>query len=99
MNLLVTVGGFVVLVAIVWGIAKAASGNRYANMTEEEFEAEAKRASLVGAGVMGLQKVIDPGHRVEYVEQAQQQVEADSAESGDGPETGPSLSRDEANKK
>ncbi len=76
------------LIAVVYGIAKAASGDRYANMTEEEFEAEAKRASLVGAGVIGLQKVIDPGHRVEYVEEAKQQVEADGAESGDGPDPG-----------
>ena len=78
----------IVLIAVVYGIAKATSGDRYANMTEEEFEAEAKRASVVGAGVMGLQKVIDPGHRVEYVEQAQQQIEADGAESGDGPDRG-----------
>jgi uncharacterized protein affecting Mg2+/Co2+ transport len=78
----------IVLVVVVYAIAKAASGNRYANMTEEEFEAEAKRASLVGAGVIGLQKVIDPGHRVEYMEEAKQQVEADGAESGDGPDPG-----------
>jgi len=78
----------IVLIVVVWGIAKATSGDRYANMTEEEFEAEAKRASLVGAGVMGLQKVIDPGHRVEYVAEAKQQIEADGAESGDRPDPG-----------
>lgn len=78
----------IVLILVVWGIVKATSSDRYANMTEEEFEAEAKRASLVGAGVMGLQKAIDPGHRVEYMEEAQMRAEADGAESGDSPDPG-----------
>jgi hypothetical protein len=89
----------IVLIAVVYAIAKTSSGDRYANMTEEEFEAEAKRASLMGAAVTGLQKVIDPGHRVEYVAEARQQVEADGAESGDKPETGLSVSSEEAGRK
>lgn len=37
-------------------------------MSEEEFEAEAKRVSMLGAAVMGLQKVPEP-KRVEYIMQ------------------------------
>jgi len=77
-----------VVVLAIWGIVKSASGDRYSKMTEEEFEAEAKRASLIGAGMIGLQKVIDPGHRVEYVMEEKQQAEADGAESGDRRDTG-----------
>jgi hypothetical protein len=78
----------IVLILVVWGIVKATSGDRYANMTEEEFEAEAKRSSLIGAGVIGLQKIFDPSHHVEHVEEAQLRVEADGAESGDRPDSG-----------
>jgi hypothetical protein len=78
----------IVLVLIVWGIVKATSADRYRDMTEEEFDAEAKRASLLRAGVVGLQKAIDPDHRVEYMEEAQLRAESDGAESGDGPNPG-----------
>ena len=88
MNSFAIVVALVFLAAIIWGIAKAASGDRYANMTEEEFEAEAKRSSALGAAVTGLQKVIDPGHRVEYVQELKERVEADGAESSDHPDPG-----------
>ncbi|MGH9689427.1 MAG: hypothetical protein ACRD5K_20370 [Candidatus Acidiferrales bacterium] len=78
----------VVVVAVLYAIAKAATGNRYANMTEEEFENEAKRSSKVGAAMIGLQKIVDPGHRVEYVQEQQQRIEAESAEAGDLPDPG-----------
>jgi hypothetical protein len=77
-----------VLVLVIWGIVKAASGDRYSKMSEEEFEAEAKRTSLMGAAVAGLQKTIDPSHRVEYQQEQELRVEADGAEEGDGPEAG-----------
>jgi len=77
----------IVVVVLVYAIAKAATGNRYANMTGEQFEQEAKRSSKVGAAVMGFQKVVDPGHRVEYAQEQVLRVEADAAESGDRPET------------
>lgn len=76
---------FLVIVAIV----KAASGGRYAKMTEEEFEKQAQRSSRVGAAVMGLQKIIDPGHRVEYAQEQSVRAEADSAETGDPPHAHP----------
>lgn len=79
----------VLVVLVLYAVAKAAGGNRYANRTEEEFEREAKRGSKMGAAVIGFQKVVDPGHRVEYAQEQQQRVEAESAESGDRPQTAP----------
>jgi len=76
---------FIVVLLAICGIVKAIGGDRYANMTEEEFEEEAKRSSRVGGAVSALQKVFDPSHHVEYVEEQQQRVEADGAESGGPP--------------
>ena len=80
----------IVIAAVLYAIVKAASGDRYAKMTGEEFEAEAKRSSKMGAAVIGFQKVIDPGHRVEYVQEQQTQIQAETAESGDSPHDEPS---------
>jgi hypothetical protein len=63
-------------------------GGRYERMTEEEFEAEAKRSSRVGGALLEFQKVVDPGHKVEYVQLQEKHSEAESAESGDPPEPG-----------
>jgi hypothetical protein len=78
-----------ILAAIVCGIVKLASTDRYSSMTEEEFEAEAQRSSLIGGAMIGLQKVIDPGHRADYVHEQKQRIEAEDADSGDRPEAGP----------
>lgn len=78
------IGAIIIFLAI-WGIVKAASGERYADMTEAEFEEEAKRSSRIGGAVSALQKVFDPSHHVEYVHEQQQRVEADGAESGGPP--------------
>jgi Na+-transporting methylmalonyl-CoA/oxaloacetate decarboxylase gamma subunit len=88
MNLAVIVAVLVLLVAIIWAIAKAASSNRYANMTEEEFEAEAKRSSTLGVAVAGFQKIVDPSHKIELMQEQKQRIEADGAESGDRPVPG-----------
>lgn len=77
-----------ILVLIIIGIAKAASGRRYEEMTEEEFEAEAKRSSAIGAAVGGLQKIINPAHSTEYKVEQEQRIEADCTNSGDRPESG-----------
>ncbi len=75
----------VICVALVIGVIVAAgSRDRYAEMTEEEFQSEAERASLLGAGVLGLQEFLQP-KRVEYIMQRDKHVEADSTESGDRP--------------
>jgi hypothetical protein len=77
--------GLALFVLVVYGILKAASGDDYEEMTEEEFEAEAKRSSHIGPALMTVQKMIDPNHHVEYVREEKERIEADSAESGDRP--------------
>jgi hypothetical protein len=81
-----------VFVGAIYGFTQLASGGRYAKMTEEEFEAEALRSSSMGAAMSAVQKIVDPSHRVEYVEQQKQRVEAEGSESGDKPTPGPASS-------
>jgi hypothetical protein len=83
--------GLLVFGLIVYGIVKAVSGDAYAEMTEEEFEAEAKRSSRMGPALMTLQKFFDANHHVEYVQEEKERAEADAAQSGDRPDTGPVL--------
>ena len=78
----------VVLIGILFAIVKAVSSDRYAKMTEEEFEAEAKRSSTMGIAVAGLQKIVDPSHKIELMQEQEQRIEAESSESGDQPEAG-----------
>jgi len=74
-----------ILLLILIGIVKVASGRHYDDMTEEEFEAEAKRASSMGAAVGRLQEIIDPAHSAEHITEQQQRIEADRTNSGDRP--------------
>jgi hypothetical protein len=62
--------------------------DRYTTMSEEEFEAEAKRVSKTGVALLAIQKHVDPSHYVEYQLQEDKHVEADSAESGDSSASG-----------
>jgi hypothetical protein len=80
--------GVGLILLIVYAIAKAASGRDYSKMTEEEFEAEAKRGSAMGAAVGGLQKIIDPSHSSGHIVEQQQRIEADRTNSGDRPDPG-----------
>jgi hypothetical protein len=81
--------GVLAFLLIVYGIVKAATGNPYSEMSEEEFEADAKRGSLIGPAVMAVQKNVDPNHHVEYVQEQKENIEAVSAESGDRPDQPP----------
>jgi hypothetical protein len=80
--------GVAMVAAIVYAIAKSASGNRYARMTENEFEAEARRASSIGSAVAAVQKIVDPSHHVEYVQEENERLEADASTPGDKPQSG-----------
>ena len=79
------IAGIIVVLAV-WGIVKAVGGDRYANMTEEEFEEEAERSSRAGGMVSAFQKIVDPSHKNEYVQEQKERLEADGAESGGPPE-------------
>ena len=56
-----------ILLLILIGIMKVAGSRHYEDITEQEFEAEAKRGSSMGAAVGRLQEVIDPGHSTEHI--------------------------------
>jgi hypothetical protein len=82
-----------VVVALIVGlIAFLGSPDRHAQMTEEEFEEEAKKKSLLGAVMVGLDKAIQPG-RTEHVLVQKKRVEKDEALAGEPP------SQDEVPKK
>jgi hypothetical protein len=75
--------GFAFVIAIIIGIVKATSGDRYAKMTEEEFEAQAKRGSRIGGALLEVQKPANPSLKVEYLHQQDKRVEGEHAKSGD----------------
>jgi hypothetical protein len=75
-----------VLVVLLLAVIRVAAGDdRYKEMSEEEFEAEARRVSMTGVAMTELQKHIDPIHKVEYLLRRDRHAEADSSESGDRP--------------
>jgi hypothetical protein len=43
----------------------------------------------MGGAMAEVQKIVDPGHHVEYVQEEAGRMDADGSESGDKPETGP----------
>lgn len=76
----------VVLILALAGILHAVTGkSRYAEMTEQEFEEEARRGSPVGNALTSVQGIIEPNRKVEYVLQQDKRFEGDSSESGDRP--------------
>ncbi|HEY6465108.1 MAG TPA: hypothetical protein VIY69_03900 [Candidatus Acidoferrales bacterium] len=81
--------GILAFLVLVYGIMKAATRNPYSEMTEEEFETDAKRGSHIGSAIMAAQKIVDANHHVEYVEEQKESIEAVSAESGDRPDQPP----------
>lgn len=93
MNYILALIAIGVVLAVICGIVNLASGDRYANMTEEEFEAEAQRARALSGVLMSVQKIVNPTHKVEYMIQKDKQAEGDSSESGDSPEAGASSNR------
>ena len=79
----------VVLALALLGIFYVIAGkSRYEGMTEEEFEAEARRGSPVGSALLEVQGILEPGRKVEYVLQKDKRGEDDSAESSDSPPNG-----------
>jgi hypothetical protein len=76
--------GFAVVIAAIIGIVKLISGDRYSKMTEEEFEAKAKRGSRIGGALLAVQKLANPSLKVEYLRQQDKQVEGERVDAGDG---------------
>lgn len=78
---LIVVGGLIALLVYVMG-----SKDRYEEMTEEEFEEEARKKSLLGAAIMGLEGTLRKKEATVMME-AKGRVERDATPSpGDPPE-------------
>jgi len=78
---LIVVGGLIGLLVYVMG-----SRDRYEEMTEEEFEEETKKKSLLGAAIMGLEGTLRKRETTIMME-AKGRVERDATPSpGDPPE-------------
>jgi hypothetical protein len=83
MSNMVILIGVGVVVAAICGIVSLASGDRYAKMSEPKFEAEAQRVRALSGAMGAIQKIVDPGRKVEYLLQKDKQAGSDSSESGD----------------
>ena len=80
--------GILLILAVVWVLVRAVTAkDRYAEMTEAEFEAEAKKVSAVGAGLAEFQRIVE-GRKVEYMLQQDKHIEAEETDSGDKPNPG-----------
>ena len=66
---------FAVLLVLLLRMIKLSSADRYARMTGKDFEVEAKRVSPIGGVMLAIQRLIDPAHRVEHVQQAKAHAE------------------------
>ena len=79
--------GLAFIVVLIFLMVRFADSNRYRRMTDEEFEAESKRAASLAGPITTFQKLIDPGHHVEYV-QEQKEEKPQVSQSGDPPKPG-----------
>jgi len=74
-----------VVVAVLIALIVTLGGkDRHSEMTEEEFEAEAKRVSMMGAGVVELHKAFQP-NRVKQIVEEKQRAKQEMNVSGDPP--------------
>lgn len=69
------------------------SPSPYEEMTEKEFEEEAKEKSLLGAAMIGLDKALQP-NRTEHVLVQKKRVEKDGALPGEPPPEDEKTERD-----
>jgi hypothetical protein len=74
----------VVVAVLVALIVTLGGKDRHSEMSEEEFEAEAKRISMMGAGVVELHKMFQP-NRVKQIVAERQRAKQEMNVSGDPP--------------
>jgi len=74
-----------VVVAVLIALIVTLGGkDRHSEMTEKEFEAEAKRVSMMGAGVVELHKAFQP-NRVKQIVAERQRAKEEMNVSGNPP--------------
>lgn len=89
------IGLGIIILLIVGGLFGLSQLGKPYEVTTEEFERRAQEgASMLSAGVMGLQKILDPAQaRAEVAQQEfKQQYEDGEQKSGDGSDTMPATS-------
>lgn len=81
MGAVILIGVFLLVAVLIFWVTTGK--DRYAEMTDAEFEAAAKeKLSLIGAAMIGLEKAINP-KKIEYVLKQKEKKETDGA--GDVP--------------
>jgi ABC-type bacteriocin/lantibiotic exporter with double-glycine peptidase domain len=78
------IAAVVVVMLVVAFIAVLGAKEDLSDMSEEKFEAEAKRSSMIGAGVAELHKVFQPNRVKTFVEE-KHRVKVEKSFSGDKP--------------
>ena len=76
----------VVVLLLIALVVVMGSPDRYAKMSQIEFDADAERKSLLGAAMVGVEKALRP-ERAEQVLEQKKRVEKDATPSGDEPST------------
>jgi hypothetical protein len=76
---------FLVVAGLIGGLIYVmASPNRYARMTDEEFEEDTKRSSVLGSVVIGMERALRR-KEADFVIEEKLRVEKDATPSGDHP--------------
>lgn len=76
---------FLLVVGLIGGLVYVmASPNRYAKMTEQEFEEDTKKNSLLGAAIIGTERALRR-READFVIEQKLRIEKDATPSGDHP--------------
>lgn len=76
---------FLMVAGLIGGLIYVmASPNRYAKMTDEEFEEDTKRSSVLGSVVIGMERALRR-KEADFVIEEKLRVEKDATPSGDHP--------------
>jgi hypothetical protein len=76
---------FLMVVGLIGGLIYVmASRNRYTKMTDEEFEEDTKRSSVLGSVVIGMERALRR-KEADFVIEEKLRVEKDATPSGDRP--------------
>jgi hypothetical protein len=76
---------FLIVVALIGGLIYVmASPNRYARMTDQEFEEDTKKGSVLGAAVIGMERALRR-READFVIEQKMKVEKDATPAGDHP--------------
>ena len=76
---------FLIVAGLIGGLIYVmASPNRYARMTDEEFEEDTKRSSVLGSVVIGMERALRR-KEADFVIEEKLRVEKDATPSGDLP--------------